>query len=91
MPVYRLTPIDTDDPNWSCSTHRGPCLVQADNKQKARDLATAEFKIAAGRNPGLTIPVSPWNEPQLVACAEAPDAPADIGEKEVRRLPAGGG
>src|SRR3546814_13260426 len=29
MRFFRLTPINLDDPNWSCSTHKGPCLVPA--------------------------------------------------------------
>src|SRR3546814_11508247 len=46
MRFFRLTPINLDDPNWSCSTHKGPCLVPAIDEKAARDAATAEFKIA---------------------------------------------
>ena len=87
MPVYQLKPIDTSDPNWIGSTHIVACWVNANDEDEARDLATRKFKIGTGRKSDLTVRESPWNDPQLVACAENPNAPVDLDAKEVRTVP----
>lgn len=89
MPVYQLTPIDTNHANWSRSTHCGPCVVQAEDEQEARELAAQEFGIAADsavRQPDGTLPRPPWKDSTLVACAEIRDDPPDLSLREVRRL-----
>ncbi len=87
MPVYRLTPIETNHANWSRSTHNGPCLVHANDEQEARQLAARKFGIAAEssiRQPDGTLPTPPWKDPTLVACDEVSDNPPSLSRGEVR-------
>lgn len=62
MPIYELTPINLDDPDWRLSTHQAPCLVRADNERNARMAATLAFGIAARREPGANTPINPWSQ-----------------------------
>lgn len=62
MPIFELTPIDLNDPDWRCSTHRAPCVVRADNEQNARLAATLAFGIAVRKESGDPTPVNPWNQ-----------------------------
>ena len=89
MPVYRLTPIDTNSVNWNRSIYCGQCLVEADNEQDARELAAKEYNQAAElsvRQEDGTLTTSPWPDQALVACEEILSDPPEMGPAEVRRL-----
>lgn len=79
MPVFKLTPIDLDDPNWKCSMHSRPCLVRAEDEDQAREFATVEFKIGVGRNRELKVRKSPWKDSDLVECTETADLTPELG------------
>lgn len=66
MPIFELAPIDLSDPDWRCSTHRGPCVARADNEQHARLAATLAFHIAVSRETGKPIPANPWTQKHKV-------------------------
>jgi hypothetical protein len=66
MPIYELAPIDLSDPDWRCSTHRGPCVVRADNELNARLAAGMAFLTAVNIVPGESIPIDPWTQPNKV-------------------------
>jgi hypothetical protein len=66
MPIFELTPIDLDDPDWKASTHHAPCVVRADNEDNARLAATLAFIIATRRELGKPTPINPWNQENKV-------------------------
>ena len=56
MPVYRLVPINPNDPNWRASTHRDVAVVRAGSEEQARSLAAEAFDttLAQSRPGGKT-------------------------------------
>jgi len=47
MPIWKLTPLLTDSPDWNLSTHCGEVIVCAKDEREARQLATERFAVAA--------------------------------------------
>lgn len=78
MPVFRLEPINNDDPIWARSTYKGPCLILAATSDAARDLATAEFLNPVRQKLLLQVPASPWEKSELVKCVEVSDENTDL-------------
>ena len=68
MPIWKLTPIDPNDPNWAASTHRDEVIVRAANEEKARARAKLAFSIASERTLGQTVRHPPWAHSDLVRC-----------------------
>ncbi len=67
MPVYRLTPIDPNDPNWRTSIHRDVAVVRAGSEEQARSLASEAFDTTlAPSSPGGKIATPLWRHPQAV-------------------------
>ena len=67
MPVYRLTPIDPNDPNWRTSIHRDVAVVRAGSEEEARSLASEAFDTTlAPSSPGGKIATPLWRHPQAV-------------------------
>jgi hypothetical protein len=61
MSLYRLTPINLNDPNWRASTHRGVAVVRAGSEGQARALAAGAFATTlAPSSPGGRIAAPPW-------------------------------
>jgi hypothetical protein len=60
MPIYRLTPIDSEHRDWDSSTHRSATTIRAPNEKAARYAATLAFRIATKVTPGKTVPDNPW-------------------------------
>jgi hypothetical protein len=67
MPIWRLMPVDLEDPSWQGSSHRGPAIVRAPDEAAAREVAEAAFATKMRFVPGTGTPVPPWKRPQLVA------------------------
>jgi hypothetical protein len=74
MPIWRLTPIDADDPNWEASSHRGLVIVRAPNEASAREVAEEAFGVPTRFPPGKGMRVPPWMRSELVR-AEIIDSP----------------
>jgi hypothetical protein len=74
MPVWRLIPIDLDDPNWEASSHRGLVIVRAPSEASAREAAEAAFGVPTRFRPGKGLRVPPWKRSELVK-AEIIDNP----------------
>ncbi len=67
MPVYRLTPINPNDPNWRTSTHRDVVVVRASSEEQARSLASKAFDtMLAQSSPGGTIGTPLWHHSHAV-------------------------
>jgi hypothetical protein len=66
MPVWRLIPIDLDDPNWEASSHRGLAVIRAPSETSARETAEAAFGVATGFRPGKGTRIPPWMRSELV-------------------------
>lgn len=76
MPIYQLTPMNLDSPNWEASTHKGPCIVRARNDVDAAATAHRAFFQAAGRgSPGDKLKLSPWTLPEEIKCTRLTDHP----------------
>jgi len=95
MPIWKLTPIDPTNSNWTASTHRGETTIRAATEEKARARARSAFWIATKRTPGESIRFPPWGHSDLVRCerlegSEYPDdGPEEIlvpedGEMSIR-------
>jgi hypothetical protein len=74
MPIWKLTPIDLDDPNWESSSHRGLVVVRAPNEGSAREVAEKAFGVPTRFPPGKAMRVPPWMRSELVR-AEIIDSP----------------
>ncbi len=85
MPLWKLTPIDMENPNWEASTHKGEVIARAETEEKARSLCVSAFGTGAtkGHVGATIIPYPPWKYPEHVLCqlteidiyeAEGPDA-----------------
>ena len=70
MPIWKLTPIDLDDPNWEASSHRGLIIVRAPKRKAAEEAFGVQTRFPAGK--GMRVP--PWTRSELVR-AEIIDSP----------------
>ena len=73
MPIWLLTPVDLDDPNWEASSHRGPAVVRAPNEDKARAVAAEAFDVKTGFRPGQGQLFPPWRRAALVTAQRVSD------------------
>ncbi len=74
MPVWRLIPIDLEDPNWEASSHRGLVIVRAPSEASARETTEKAFGVPTRFRPGKGMRVPPWTRAELVR-AEIIDKP----------------
>ena len=75
MPIWRLEPLDTDDPNWRASTYADEVIVRAPSETIARLAACTQFRILAAKAIGGLVPKCPWEYAEFVS-AEVVDDPA---------------
>ena len=66
MAVWTLTPVDSNDPSWAASSHRGPAVVRARNEVEARAVAARAFDIKTGFAPGQGVYFPRWTRAALV-------------------------
>jgi hypothetical protein len=65
--IYRLSPIDFDDPNWETSSYQGEYIVRAKSEDAARALAEQGFRLSAAEpSLGQLGRPTPWTNPALV-------------------------
>jgi hypothetical protein len=74
MAIWKLTPIDLEDPNWEASSHRGLVVVRAPSEASAREAAEGAFAVPTRFPPGKGMRVPPWTRSELVR-AEIVDHP----------------
>ena len=77
MKIWKLTPIDRNHRNWTRSKYGREAkeiIVRAESENKAREFVSSRLCIAVSTTPGDELPVSPWNQPALVAAAEVEDS-----------------
>jgi hypothetical protein len=85
MPVWRLIPIDLDDPNWEASSHRGSAVVRAPSEAAARETAKVAFGVRTRFSPGKGMKQPPWARSELVR-AEVIDSPLYAAEGPIEVL-----
>jgi hypothetical protein len=73
MAIWRLTPVDVDDPSWEASSHRGHAIVRADTEDAARAIAQHAFGVKTGFRPRRGSIVSPWKRTELVQVEHVKD------------------
>jgi hypothetical protein len=66
MYIWKLTPVDTDDPLWLASSHRALVIVRAPDEGSARTAAQQQFGVAARFPAGTRIVGAPWTRPDVV-------------------------
>ena len=67
MPLYRLTPIDPNDPNWRTSIHREVAVIRAGSEERARSLASEAFDTTLAQSfPGRKIATPLWHRSDAV-------------------------
>jgi acyl-CoA hydrolase len=67
MPLYRLTPISPNDPNWQTSIHRQVAVIRADSEEQARSLAAQAFNTTlAASSPGRKMATPRWHRSDAV-------------------------
>ena len=66
MPLFKLSPADSTDPNWQASSHRAAAIVRARDESAARAIAAEAFDVSTGFQPGRGIRVPPWRREELV-------------------------
>ena len=83
--VYRLAPIDFDDPNWETSSYKGDGIVRAKSEDEARALAEQAFRTSAAEpSLGQLGRPTPWTNPALVRAETLEQSPfPPDGEDEV--------
>jgi hypothetical protein len=66
VPIYLLTPLHLDAPEWKYSTRNTPVQLEATHADDARIQATVRFSIAAEIKSGQQTVHQPWGNPRLV-------------------------
>jgi hypothetical protein len=83
MQIWKLQPIDPDDPSWKAQDFKGPFIVRAENEARARRkvfLRTAQLAPLVGK----TSFGSPWTTIEKTTCDPcldsglSPDGPEEI-------------
>lgn len=69
MPIFKLTPIDTQSEHWRASTHKDYVIVRAENEKEARIIAELKFlNPTPNMGPGGNTINPPWSQSNLVSC-----------------------
>lgn len=66
MPVWRLTPVNLTDPDWSGSSWKAPVIVRAPSEKDARRMAKRRFLTSPRKLNGRHPAANPWKQPVLV-------------------------
>ena len=77
MPIWKIEPVNPDEPHWRASTYVGPVIVRAADKVRARGVAAEAFGIAAEKPPGAEVPLVPWDYSWLVTCVRLENSDFD--------------
>lgn len=73
MTIWKLSPIDLNHRDWEASRFPGEIIIRAESEERARQIATKAFCIAATKPPGDKIPKNPWSQSALVSAVEVKD------------------
>jgi hypothetical protein len=73
MPIWKLTPLDLDDPNWQASSHRAVAVVRARDEADARAVAAAAFDVKTRFSPRHGQHFPPWKRDALVKAERIDD------------------
>ncbi len=73
MVLWKLTPLDLNDPAWEASSHRAMAIVRAPDEESAREAAQQAFGVKTGFKPGQGIKAPPWMRSLLVKAERITD------------------
>ena len=73
MPIFKLTPISSNEMAWRTSTYRQIVIVRADTEAHARGMVRQSTQVAVWREPEQEWPISPWERESIVSCEEITD------------------
>ena len=63
--LFKLSPI-SDSYDWKCSMVKEDIIIEAENEEVAREIASRLTLIAAERGPKRELALSPWKKEKLV-------------------------
>ncbi|HJM94017.1 MAG: hypothetical protein QGG19_10000 [Alphaproteobacteria bacterium] len=66
MPFFKLTPINTADPNWLPSSHKDICVARTGSEELARNMAQLAFTMPTMHVQGTQVRVMVWRNPDKV-------------------------
>ncbi len=69
MNIYRLDPIDPNDPSWQNSIEKDSVWACAPTPKEARDLVAEKTKAGV---PGAFESKSPWQDASVTSCVWEP-------------------
>ncbi len=68
MPIWKLEPVNPEEPLWRASMYNGHVFIRAPYVLVARDIATKAFGISAEHFGESEIPLNPWVHFVTVTC-----------------------
>lgn len=72
MLIWKLVPVNLDDPSWQGSSHRGPVVVRAPDEERARNEAQKTFGVPTRFPPGAAYARAIWKRRELVTAEIIP-------------------
>jgi hypothetical protein len=78
MPVFKIVPVNTEDPDWQCSNYCGEVVIREETEKKARALAARTFGLFDPIGQGSCL--CPWQSEAHTRCEL--QSPGD-GEPEI--------
>ena len=74
MPLYYLTPVNPNDPNWRTSIHREVAVIRAVSEEGARSLASKAFDTTLAQSfPGRKAATPLWHRADAVRAEAVQD------------------
>jgi len=68
MPIWKLEPVNPEEPHWRASNYDGHVFIRAPNVLMARDIACSAFGISAEHFGESETPLNPWVHFVTVTC-----------------------
>jgi hypothetical protein len=73
MPIWKLTPTDTNALQWQVSKYLGEVVVRAESEHRARELV-GYCCWQTGQSSNANIAGPPWNNPKVVSAVRCNDS-----------------
>ena len=84
LKFFMLIPI-ADGEEWKCSVIKEKIIVEAENEEEAREIASKYTRIAVAVERGKDILISPWINEKLVTAKVIPKIPEDFPKERIIR------
>ena len=85
MPIWKLTPINTNALQWQVSRYLGEVVIRAESELRARELV-GYCCWQTGQSSDANIAGPPWNNPKVVSAVRCDDSEFGAGESDEQVL-----